>query len=285
MRHSYKKGPWLIEFTPDDGGRLDRIAYDSYDLLTTAPREFRKPGTDYGEYENRPVYGYDDCFPSVESCAFPGIDWVVPDHGEVCWLIWKATSSDNLLSFQTESKALPIRFTREMMFGDSSIGWRFEVYNWGNFSLPFQHVMHPLMKLGEVVAFDVPACATVFSSRVQEELDLKSAKAVSEFLLHQPRGTATMLFLQGITEGRVRWQYANGLSLTLTFPGELFPGIGIWWNNNGYPAEAGIQRNECAFEPIPGHSSNLAEEYRSGHYLSVPPRERLCWQITWTLTA
>lgn len=285
MRSTYTKGPWFVEFTPEDGGRLDRIAYDSYDLITTEPRPFRKPSKDYGEYENRPVYGYDDCFPSVEACPFPGIDWVIPDHGEICWLDWKASKAENSLTLRTESKALPVRFTREMVFGDSRIGWNFEVYNFGNLKLPFQHVMHPLMKLDEIAGIDLPGFQSVFSSRNKEDLDVKGAKDVSDFLLHQPPGTATMLFLRGICDGNVRWRFANGLTLSLGFSVDLFPGLGIWWNNNGYPAETGIQRNECAFEPIPGYSSNLSEAFSTGRCLVVPPRERLCWQITWELAS
>ena len=79
--------------------------------------------------ENRPVYGYDDCFPSVEACEISGTKWRVPDHGEVCWLKWKSEIAENKLTFFTDSKFLPIKFVREMIFTDTSITWRFEVVN------------------------------------------------------------------------------------------------------------------------------------------------------------
>ena len=53
----FEFAPWLVEFTPEDGARLDRVSYNKYDLMTTAPASFRKPISNYGEYENRPVDG------------------------------------------------------------------------------------------------------------------------------------------------------------------------------------------------------------------------------------
>ncbi len=283
MRNTFTHGPWHIEYTPEDGGRLDRIAYNAFDLVTTAPAHFQKPAANYGEYENRPVYGYDDCFPSVEACPYPGIDWRIPDHGEVCWLNWKSREGNGDLVFETESRALPVRLTREMHCEDAALTWKFEVYNWGDIPLPFQHVMHPLMKLDDIVRIDVPECTSVFESRTRQILPLNQAREIGEYLVQRPRGTATMLFLRGIRDGNIRWLYKNGLQLAMRFPLALFPAIGIWWNNNGYPAEPGIERNECAFEPIPGNSSNLSEVFQHRQGLTVPSRGRFCWQITWDL--
>ncbi len=129
MKKTFKSGSWYLEFTSEDGARLNRLCYKDYDLITTEPSSFEAPASDYGEYEKRPVYGYDDCFPSVEESNFPGIDWVIPDHGEVCWLKWDYNETENTLTFFTKSKVLPIKFKREMIFLDSGIVWNFEVYN------------------------------------------------------------------------------------------------------------------------------------------------------------
>ncbi|MBU0640301.1 MAG: hypothetical protein KKB50_15655 [Planctomycetes bacterium] len=64
----------------------------------------------------------------------------------------------------------------------------------------------------------------------------------------------------------------------------MFGTLGIWWNNAGYPDEDGCQRIECAFEPIPGPTSSLAEAYPGKGHLSVPPQGRLAWEITWNIT-
>ncbi len=279
----FNSGPWLIEFTPEDGARLDRIAYNNYDLITTEPENFRKPNSNYGEYENRPVYGYDDCFPSVEPCQFPETGWKIPDHGELCWLNWNYLIDGNRLEFNTKSKALPVQFKREMIFSPAGITWNFEVINKGKKNIPFQHVMHPLMKLDEISSVHFPEFQTVYNLTVNRNLELKSSEKVQDFLLSQSKGSTNMLFLKKINDGKLSFTYKNGLLLKMLFPLKYFSSIGIWWNNSGYPDEEGIRRNECAFEPVPGLSSNLANEFRLGNYLEVLPNAKFEWKIIWEL--
>lgn len=283
MKKNFHYGPWLIEFTPEDGARLDRMVYENYDLITTEPKSFRKPSANYGEYENRPVYGYDDCFPSVVECPYPGMKWNVPDHGEVCWLSWNYHIENNILSFNTESKVLPIKFKREMIFTDTNIVWNFEVINKSDYRLPFQHVIHPLMKLSEISSIHFPEFQSIYNRTLNKDLELNNSNEVLEYLQSQPTDTANMLFMKEINAGKITWTYKNGLLIKMIFPKKYFPTIGIWWNNSGYPNELGIKRNECAFEPIPGFSAQLSEAYNNGNSLAVLPNDRFKWQIIWEL--
>jgi hypothetical protein len=283
MKEKYEYGPWLVEFSPEDGARLDRISFNNYDLLTVEPESFHKPDSDYGKYETRPVYGYDDCFPSVEKSYFPGREWEIPDHGELCWLNWKFTRSLDKLSFSTRSKVLPVEFKREMIFTESGITWKFEVLNESSEKIPFQHVMHPLMKLTEISSIQFPGFQSVYNKTTDESINLKNPGELQEYLLKQPSGTANMLFLRNTKKGKMSWVYKNGLLLKIEFPKKYFPSIGIWWNNNGYPNEDGIKRDECAFEPIPGNTSKLSETFSEGKCLTVSPEQSFNWKITWEL--
>jgi hypothetical protein len=281
MKERMTSGHWLVEFIPEDGARLSRVAFDGVDLLTTEPEEFRRPVSDLGDYERRPVFGYDDCFPSVERCRFPGMEWRIPDHGEVCWLPWEHRRERDALFFSVGSRVLPAVLARRMSFAGSRLTWDFEVVNEGSISLPFQHVMHPLVRVTDVAAFRLPEFRTVIDHSRREPLDLRTPDDVEKYLLDQPSGSAHMVFVGGIAEGKMSWTYGNGLTLAVGFHRELFPSIGIWWNMAGYPDEPGLQRSECAFEPTPGSSSSLAEADREGLCLLVPPLQRFRWQITW----
>ena len=64
-------GLWEIECLPEDGGRIATLRFAGRDFLTRAPDPFTPPAGDFGNYETRPVYGYDDCFPSVDPCTYP----------------------------------------------------------------------------------------------------------------------------------------------------------------------------------------------------------------------
>ena len=275
---------WFVEYTTEDGARLDKLAYDNYDLITTKPVSFRPPTTDYGEYETRPVYGYDDCFPSVDVSEYPVKEWNIPDHGEICWLSWDAISKPDNLIFTVRSKVLPVIFKREMIFSKNKIIWKFEVKNEGDKTMPFQHVMHPLMPLDEVVNFELPNYKSLYNAISDQIMsELNNPEAVKTYLLNQKVGSANMLFLQKVDGSEMSWTYKNGLHLKVSFPIELFPSIGIWWNNSAYPNEDGCRRNECAFEPIPGFNSTLMDNYKNGTCLSVSPVQIFTWQINWEI--
>ena len=60
-------GTWHIQCIPEDGARISILKYDGYDLFTGNPSAFKPPEKFIGEFETRPVYGYDDCFPDRKS--------------------------------------------------------------------------------------------------------------------------------------------------------------------------------------------------------------------------
>lgn len=283
MKKTFNFGPWLVEYTAEDGARLNRLCFNEYDLLTTEPKIFNAPSKDYGAYETRPVYGYDDCFPSVESCMLPQKNWEIPDHGELCWLKWNTSINTDSLVFTVKSKASPLIFRRKMTFNKNEINWIFEVKNEGDQIFPFQHVMHPLMRLDELSDFELPGFEKVYNEISHLNMELKNPREVKEYLFNQSTGTANMLFLQNIIEGEMRWKYKNGINLKVIFLRKLFPSIGIWWNNSGYPDEDGCRRNECAFEPIPGLNSVLSANYENKMCLSVSPGKIFSWQIKWRI--
>jgi hypothetical protein len=262
---------------------LDQLSYRGFNLLTTAPTAFKLPDNDYGQYENRPVYGYDDCFPSVSECLYPKSDWVVPDHGEVCWLPFTVEEKTDSLLFSVKSQNLPLILKRKLHFNEHVLLWSFEVQNLGSETLPFQHIIHPLMPLNEIVGIDAPGFVSVMEDIQKECLPIKTSDQLEGYLLNMPRESATMLFLRGIKKGLFKLRFKNGLILEVRFPIELFPTLGIWWNNHGYPYEDGIRRNECAFEPIPGPNSSLEDAYKEGSSLFVAPNQRLKWNFKWLL--
>jgi len=283
MKQKAQFGHWFIEFTLKDGGRLGRLAYNNINLLTVEPDKFQPPQTDYGEYETRPVYGYDDCFPSVDACNFPGLDWVIPDHGEVCWLPWELEKDSHCLTFKVTSEKLPVKLIRKMNFSNDKLIWSFFVENNGKNDVPFQHIMHPLMPLKDITNIGLPDSELVYDDINKKALPLKGGEQVQSFILSQPSGTTHMLFLQHIKEGKMSWEYLNTLGIEAQFSKELFPSIGIWWNNTKYPDEENCRRNECALEPTPGSNSVLSDAFQEGTCFVVHPGESFDWQITWQI--
>jgi len=282
-RRAIRFGCWEIEAMPLDGARLNRLRFDGFDLLTQEPESFRPPSADYGRYETRPVYGYDDCFPGVDSCRFPGGDWTIRDHGELCWVPWTVREESRAAVFTADLGRPPVTFVRRMVFGDRDLVWSFQVANRGCEAVPFQHVMHALMTPKRIAALELPSCTAVFDEIAGREVPASEVGSPGSSLLEQPDGQARMLILRGIEDGKAAVRFKERIKLVIVFPVRLFPSLGIWWNNAGYPDEDGLRRRECALEPIPGRTSSLAEAYESGTCLSVEPGGSFSWKVRWEI--
>ncbi|MBK8884771.1 MAG: hypothetical protein IPN67_21185 [Bacteroidales bacterium] len=143
--------------------------------------------------------------------------------------------------------------------------------------------MHALLPLDEIAGLVIPECKTIFDEIKLMEAGLKSSEDVGERLMAFQPGSFSMLLLKDITDGFVKLKFRNGLTLEIIFDKKLFPTLGIWWNNGGYP-EGGAVRTECAFEPIPGTSSDLSKSFNDGVYLSVEPGKQMVWEISWIVS-
>ncbi len=281
----YQSGKWQVQCLPDDGARLSMIRFAGRDLLTSGPGDFRPPSTDYGIYETRrSVYGYDDCFPTVDACDYPLRQFpAIPDHGELCWLSWQVSTGEKVLGCTVRSRLLPVQFKRSLIFDENILRWKFEVINSSCISLPFQHVMHPMMPLNEIVKINLPGFSELFDEMKFKILTVIQPGDLTMKLLNQPQGTTEMLLLKSITAGQVELCFRNEMKLRIIFPVPMFPTIGIWWNKGGYPDEDGCRRTECAFEPIPGSCSRLSDAYKDGFTMTAAPNDITSWTITWQI--
>ena len=190
--------------------------------------------------------------------------------------------TDRIIFF-VRSEKVPLSFKREIQFTDRGIVWHFEVCNLGNVEIPFLHVMHPVMQMKNIINLDLPEFDSVFDEVNCHAMDLTDPGQVRTFLFNQKTGTYQMLLLKDVIDGKTRIYFKNGMSLKEEFPKEMFPTLGIYWNKKGYPDEEGCRRHEYAIEPIPGTTSELAESYHSGTYLSVAPGQQLFWEVFWRM--
>jgi hypothetical protein len=274
---------WHIEYIPDDGARITVLRYAGYDLLTQKPDGFRAPDRFFGEYETRPVFGYDDCFPTVDPCSWPGRKSDYRDHGELCWQGWETEVSDKSLIFTTDCLQPAVNFMRKLTFEGNRLTWRFEVSALSEDRSVFLHVMHALLPPDKISYLEIPECWNIFDEISSEKTGWKSSKELGEHLLSVQPGSFAMLLLREIDIGTVKLGFRNDLKLEIGFDNKLFPTLGIWWNNGGYP-QSGQLRTECAFEPIPGTCSDLSKSFKDGVYLSLEPGNTMCWEVTWTIT-
>jgi hypothetical protein len=274
---------WHIQCLPEDGARISVLQFAGLDLLTATPPLFKPPEKFYGEYETRPVYGYDDCFPTVDAGTYPDEDYKCRDHGELCWQKWKVYLVGNRLICHTSCHRPKATFKRILEFTGNKLKWKFEVINLSDKILSFLHVMHALMPLKEIQYMEFPMFTDVVDENSSAEFDLKTSEELCDHLLDIKPGAFEMLLLKDVSRGFITLAFRNGLKLQIEYPVKLFPTLGIWWNNSGYPDEEGLQRCECAFEPIPGSSSNLSDSYNKEICLKAEPWKTVTWEIIWKI--
>ena len=276
-------GNWQVKCIPEDGARISVLKYAGYDLLTSEQPSFKPPDKFHGEYETRPVYGYDDCFPSVDPCIYPDEQYECRDHGEICWQKWQVETKGDSLECFTDCLKPEANFKRILEFERDKLIWRFEVINSSNKKLPFLHVMHALLPLDNIQSLKLPGFRTLKDEAKSVDMGFKKAHELADDLLAVPSGSHKMLLLKNIDAGSVKLGFKNDMTLLISFDINLYRTIGIWWNNAGYPEEAGLQRTECAFEPIPGTCSDLSKSFRDGVSLMAEPGKTLTWEINWTI--
>lgn len=276
-------GNWHIECLPEDGARISVLKYEGKDLLSPALSLFRKPEENYGDYELRPVYGYDDCFPTVDKCIYPGENFECSDHGELYRQKWEVKTGKFGLTCSSTCPKPEASFTRILEFSGNNLTWYFEVKNRSGKPLPFLHVMHTLMPLKTIKSIEVPDFRKVFDENKSSYLKFKNPKEVNDHLLNLKEGEYEMLILNEVKSGNINLGFKNGITLGIKYDAEIFPSLGIWWNNGAYPCEEGLRRTECAFEPIPGTCSNLEKSFQDGVYLKVDPFRTYNWKISWSI--
>jgi hypothetical protein len=283
VTHDFQFNDWRVVCDPEDGGRLSSLSWRGHALLTTRPTVFHPPAADFGRYETRPVYGYDDCFPTVDACQLSEPPLDAPDHGELCWLPAQLVPGAGSLRCTWVCRAWPGVFTRDMHMGAHTLRWHFTVANGGARPWPYLHVMHALMPPAGVVALRLPACREIQDEIRDAPLERAAAGSPADELLATPEGTARMWLLRGLAEGTAAITWNSGLRLTLRFPVDRFPTLGIWWNRRGYPGGPATRRDEFALEPMPGPCSSLARCAASRQAPTVAPGDTASWDIEWSL--
>jgi hypothetical protein len=275
---------WYIHCLPDDGGRISVLQYAGKNLLTSIPVSFQPPAKDYGEYETRAVYGYDDCFPTVDPCIYPGQDSPGRDHGELCWRQWQVEKQNNEVICSVECPIPKALFRRTLEFTDNRLKWKFNMTNLSESGFPFLHVMHALMPLSEIQQIDLPCFDRVIDERTSEQIDFSSPEELERYLMKIKPGNFGMFLLRNPCMGFYKVKFRNGLTMKVVYNIDLFPTLGIWWNHSGYPDEKGLRRSEFALEPIPGSSSNLEISWDDGIFLKAEPEKSISWDINWELS-
>ena len=285
MLTPWQQGDWDVE-CQDEGGRLTRVRWGGRDLLTRPHLpggQFRRPAPRWGEYETRPVFGYDDCWPSLEVSAWPQREQRVRDHGELCWRRWTVDKQGGAM-LATASEPGDWTFTRGLRCDEGVLRFDFTVTNEGQRPLAMGWAGHCLVPPGDVRGLVLPGYQTASWAWPPDPSRDRPADAqgVWSVLSALPRGTAVMLVL-GHCHPPSFTVALDGLSWRVAIEGVVRPALGLWYNRAGYPPEAGLEREEFGLEWMLTAECVLQDAAASGSAIALAPGQALRWAITWSM--
>ncbi|MEB3222499.1 MAG: hypothetical protein VKS61_10510 [Candidatus Sericytochromatia bacterium] len=252
--------------------------------------------------------GFDECFPSVAATHYPGGPWdgtVVPDHGEVWALPWKADThcdgSQIEVRLTTHGVRFPYRFERSLWLreGEASLKVTYAATNLSPYPFPFIWSSHPVFNVTPGMKLVVPARGMRVYGSAQDRFgqlgrevawplanDAEGRQWDLSVVPDVATGVAVKLWGKAPALGYVSLQdIFVGSELRIQFDPAEVTHLGLWLNYSGWSGVPGASPYfNLAIEPCIGAQDDLALAVRQfkDHGI-LPPNGRKAWQLEFKL--
>ncbi|GGE01433.1 DUF4432 family protein [Paenibacillus nasutitermitis] len=260
-----------------------------------AGREFRKPdyGSLWGDWDR---CGWDEMFPSIDSCAYPEGPWAgieVPDHGELWPLPWEHEVVDDMtLLFSVHGVRWPYQLQKRVRLENNRIRFFYKLINLSPYPLPYIWAPHPIIAAKPTLKVKFPlsvekAFVSISSNdwlgnRGSELSWPQACLSDQEVKLDQMPDAGAYYKIYSadpVTEGWCSIEdEATGESFTFTYNAESLPYLGLWVNARGWGGEYHL-----ALEPSSGHLDHLGEARRQGKCSTIQPYAVQRWALVCTI--
>jgi hypothetical protein len=257
-----------VQFLPAIGAKMSSLFVKSrgFELLVQRPGETYLTQPYDGDYVAGECSGFDEMFPTIDACHYPAHPWKgtpIPDHGEVWSLPWHADAQDGRLHFAVHGVRFPYRLEKWASFADAStLRLEYRLTNLSPFDFDFMWAAHAMFNLEEDVELVLPPGARQVVSRLSYSGELgrygdifdwpcftSPSGAARDLRRIRPAaaGDAEKYFVKGgLTDGWCALRYhRSDFVLTLTFPADRVPHLGILPNEGGWQGLYNIFLEPC----------------------------------------
>lgn len=275
-----------LTLIPELGGKVSSLR----DLRTGREWLWRNPRLPYRRVPHGSSYvlnsdtgGWDECFPSVEECAYPSPPWkgaAIQDHGEL-WTqaaVLEIREDDDTVSLTTrwQGVALPYTFVRTITAhaGSAALQFEYTVQNIGEAPIDWIWSAHPLMAIEPGMQVLVPSSArfnlrgTFPPDLVNEHSNVRFPLRVGAFDLKQLPPTdaaiALKLWSDPLTEGWATLRAPDG-DFRMRWETARLPQVGIWMNLGMWAGDGGAPYYNLGLEPCIGAQDSLNEAVTQYH--------------------
>lgn len=281
------------------GGKVASIYYkkQSFEVLFQPTKnKYSVPAYD-DNFEDYDTSGWDEAYPTIDKCKYPydtelkGLE--MPDHGELWSIPWEYAVEGDTLKATVTSPKFKYIFTRTITLKDNSIRAEYEVKNLGNDVFHGIWAFHCLLACDEHTRLklkNVDEVMNVHDSALLGKVGKVHTYPVTKTL---SGGSYNLDKINPVSVNKTEKFYVNGelkkgeagitlnkgkLLLTLNFPEEKIPYLGVWIDEGGFKGEY-----NCALEPTNGFydSVELAKKYNKLE--GIMPNENKVWFLDITL--
>ncbi len=257
-----------------------------------------KPVAYGAPFEEQEMAGWDEMFPTIVQCPYPGPGPLhgvpLPDHGEAWTLPWEVDkATDGGLALTLTGRALPYRLTRAISFAAHDVlRLHYTLENLGDMPMPYIWAAHPQFVAGLDCQIVLPPEVTEVVNTIpadwgwgppETRFEWPEATTVDGLRVRLDRvgpaslGKARKFFaLSGV---RPSWaallRRSTGHWLRLEWNPLEVPYLGLWVDEGAVNHEAVV-----APEPTTGWYDDLALAFRKGQVTTVPAHGTQAWDLT-----
>jgi galactose mutarotase-like enzyme len=249
-------------------------------------------------FVNQDMSGWDEMFPTIVACAYPGTGerygTALPDHGEVWTLPWMLEPSNpNQLKLSVVGKALPYRLTRTLKYSAATtLKMFYELNNLSQERIAYIWAAHPQFTCGEQAEIMLPpqvteVCNTIpadwgwgepetrfgWPQAVSVEGNIVRINRTGPASLQQARKFFVLPETTVGWTGLVRQPASDWLRLDWN-PAEV-PYLGIWVDEGALNYASVV-----ALEPTTGFYDSLAVAWKNKEVTILEPGAKHTWTLT-----
>ncbi len=251
----------------------------------------------YGEsFVDQDMSGWDEMFPTIVACAYPGAGayqgQALPDHGEIWSLPWQVEQADaEGLLLSAAGRALPYRLWRRASLleaGTLELAYRLE--NLGEARFDYLWAAHPQFVVDDDTAIRLPEQNRTVINVIDTAVWGEAGRRYPWPHAITSDGTAWQLEHIGPATRRdcrkfylppdepAAWaaldDRRSGSTLRLEWSAQEAPYLGIWIDEGAYSREP-----VAALEPSNGYYDSLVRAYENRRVGSIAPGEVQAWAL------
>ncbi|CAG7636981.1 hypothetical protein ACFQI7_07440 [Paenibacillus allorhizosphaerae] len=279
---------------PELGGKIVSLQYKpgAKEWLVDSGTRALQPAAYGSEFVAADMSGWDECFPTIVACAYPAEGafkgTMLPDHGELWSVPWRAHMENGKLVCSAAGRALPYAFKRTMHFLDErTLRFDYKAANLGDETLSVLWAAHPQFLCTEHTRIVLPV-GTEKLLCVDGGRTLETGRS---YCWPTDRGMLDATFIRVgqaslkdcrkyYVEGLVPkgsiglYERQSGNYIELEWQPEAVPYVGVWIDEGAFNDQP-----VCALEPSNGYYDALSDAYRRGTLLRIGAGQTSKWHL------